>query len=507
MAASQVAPGGQPPIPPLSRVEDNCQASTIRSATSDGTSDRNYTSSSSSAASDECHSDESRSDESRSARDDRHSEEEDDLDDDDDEENQSCASSPESKVRLRHQRPRPGISRENISKRLSLPANIRLPPSYLSMINVNQPADSINWDRPLSRIDRRKNLIEIGFGKQETYQKGVVLGEGTYAIVYEGKSALTGNRVALKEIRLDLEEGAPCTAIREISLLRDLKHSNIVTLHDIIHTHKTITLVFEYLDWDLKHFMEQCQGASKSRSMDLNDVRIFMFQVLRGLAYCHDRRILHRDLKPQNLLINAKGELKLADFGLARAKSLPTKTYSNEVVTLWYRPPDVLLGSIEYTMSIDMWGVGCIYFEMVAGRPLFPGQEPNDQLDRIFKVLGTPNEQNWPGILNEQSPESKNFIEKRAKVRSYQGESWTTKAPRLDHNGRDLLSSLLQYSNCARVQASRAMRHPIFELLGPNVHCLGDTESLFTIPHVRLTRLPAKSQRKESINRRRSHIF
>jgi len=323
------------------------------------------------------------------------------------------------------------------------------------MINVNQPADTTNWDRPLSRIDRRKNLIEIGFGKQETYQKGVVLGEGTYAIVYEGKSSLTGNRVALKEIRLDLEEGAPCTAIREISLLRDLKHGNIVTLHDIIHTNKTITLVFEYLDWDLKHYMEQSQGASKTRSMDLNDVRIFMFQVLRGLAYCHDRRILHRDLKPQNLLINHKGELKLADFGLARAKSLPTKTYSNEVVTLWYRPPDVLLGSIEYTMSIDMWGVGCIYFEMVAGRPLFPGQEPNDQLDRIFKVLGTPNETNWPGILNEQSPESKNFIEKSAKLKTYSGDSWATKAPRLDHNGRDLLSSLLKYSNCARVSPRR----------------------------------------------------
>lgn len=155
------------------------------------------------------------------------------------------------------------------------------------------------------------------------------------------------------------------------------------------------------------------------------------------------------------------------------------------VVTLWYRPPDVLLGSIEYTMSIDMWGVGCIYFEMVAGRPLFPGQEPNDQLDRIFKVLGkilktvfsflyiklsrllkcclgTPNNENWPGILNEQSPESKNFLER--KVKNYSGDSWTAKAPRLDHHGRDLLTSLLKYQNCARISARGAMRHKVFEV-------------------------------------------
>ena len=121
-------------------------------------------------------------------------------------------------------------------------------------------------------------------------------------------------------------------------MLRGLKQANIVTLHDIVHTRTSITLVFEYLDCDLKQYMENV------RTVDTNDVKIFLFQVLRGLAYCHGRRILHRDLKPQNLLINQRGELKLADFGLARAKSIPTKTYSNEVVTLWYRPPDVLLG-------------------------------------------------------------------------------------------------------------------------------------------------------------------
>uniref|UniRef100_A0A8C9FZ76 Protein kinase domain-containing protein n=1 Tax=Pavo cristatus TaxID=9049 RepID=A0A8C9FZ76_PAVCR len=185
---------------------------------------------------------------------------------------------------------------------------------------------------------------------------------GTYATVYKGRSKLTENLVALKEIRLEHEEGAPCTAIREVSLLKDLKHANIVTLHDIVHTDKSLTLVFEYL-------VNSCLWSN-----------LFKCSLLR--------KVLHRDLKPQNLLINEKGELKLADFGLARAKSVPTKTYSNEVVTLWYRPPDVLLGSSEYSTQIDMWGVGCIFFEMASGRPLFPGSTVEDELHLIFRLLG-----------------------------------------------------------------------------------------------------------------------
>ncbi|NWT92727.1 CDK18 kinase, partial [Urocynchramus pylzowi] len=246
-------------------------------------------------------------------------------------------------------------------KRLSLPMDIRLPPEFLQKLQM----ESLELPKPLSRMSRRASLSDIGFGKLETYIKLDKLGEGTYATVFKGRSKLTENLVALKEIRLEHEEGAPCTAIREVSLLKNLKHANIVTLHDIIHTERSLTLVFEYLENDLKQYLENCGNL-----MSVHNVKIFMFQLLRGLAYCHGRKILHRDLKPQNLLINERGELKLADFGLARAKSVPTKTYSNEVVTLWYRPPDVLLGSTEYSTPIDMWGVGCIHYEMVTGRPM-----------------------------------------------------------------------------------------------------------------------------------------
>uniref|UniRef100_A0AAV2M2W7 cyclin-dependent kinase n=1 Tax=Knipowitschia caucasica TaxID=637954 RepID=A0AAV2M2W7_KNICA len=200
------------------------------------------------------------------------------------------------------------FSMEDVSKRMSLPMDIRLPPEFLKKLQLESET-SPSESKPLSRMSRRASLSDIGFGKQETYVKLGKLGEGTYATVFKGRSKLTENVVALKEIRLEHEEGAPCTAIREVSLLKNLKHANIVTLHDIIHTERCLTLVFEYLDSDLKQYLDNCGNL-----MSMHNVKIFMFQLLRGLSYCHKRKILHRDLKPQNLLINDKGELKLADF-------------------------------------------------------------------------------------------------------------------------------------------------------------------------------------------------
>ncbi|XP_016322344.1 cyclin-dependent kinase 14 [Sinocyclocheilus anshuiensis] len=232
------------------------------------------------------------------------------------------------------------------------------------------------------------------FGKADSYEKLEKLGEGSYATVYKGKSKVNGKLVALKVIRLQEEEGTPFTAIREASLLKGLKHANIVLLHDIIHTKETLTLVFEYVHTDLCQYMDKHPGG-----LHPDNVRLFLFQLLRGLSYIHQRYILHRDLKPQNLLISDTGELKLADFGLARAKSVPSHTYSNEVVTLWYRPPDVLLGSTDYSTCLDMWGVGCIFVEMIQGVAAFPGMKDiQDQLERIFLVLGTQSEETWPGV-------------------------------------------------------------------------------------------------------------
>jgi len=364
-------------------------------------------------------------------------------------------------------------NQEEINKRLSLPADLKLPDNFIS-----RQAVSPTLEGPLSRATRRQSLSEIGFGRIDTYTKLDKLGEGTYATVFKGKSRLTDNLVALKEIRLEHEEGAPCTAIREVSLLKDLKHANIVTLHDIVHTDKSLTLVFEYLERDLKQYMDDC-GAI----LAMNNVKLFLFQMLRGLAYCHARRVLHRDLKPQNLLINERGELKLADFGLARAKSVPTKTYSNEVVTLWYRPPDVLLGSTEYSTPIDMWGVGCIFYEMASGRPLFPGSTVEDELHLIFKVLGTPTEDNWPGISRSEELQSYKFPH-------YSPESLVARAPRLDPDGINLLNSFLSFEAKRRVSARDAMKNPYFQSLGSGVALLGDNDSLLGCPGVHLAKDP-----------------
>ncbi|XP_061836363.1 cyclin-dependent kinase 17-like isoform X2 [Nerophis lumbriciformis] len=379
------------------------------------------------------------------------------------------------RVRMRNNNHR-RISNEDINKRLSLPADIRLPEGYLEKFAMNSPP----FDKPMSRRLRRASLSEIGFGKLETYIKLDKLGEGTYATVFKGRSKLTDNLVALKEIRLEHEEGAPCTAIREVSLLKDLKHANIVTLHDIIHTDKCLTLVFEYLEKDLKQYMDDCGSI-----MSVQNVKIFLFQLLRGLAYCHRRKVLHRDLKPQNLLINEKGELKLADFGLARAKSVPTKTYSNEVVTLWYRPPDVLLGSTEYSTPIDMWGVGCIFYEMITGRPLFPGSTVEDELHLIFRILGTPTEETWPGITTSEEFKTYNFPR-------YNAEPLVNHAPRIDNDGHDLLSLLLQFEAKKRVSAEDALRHAYFRTLGEQVQTLADTASIFSIKGIQLQKDPGK---------------
>ncbi|KAK9450463.1 kinase-like domain-containing protein [Limtongia smithiae] len=288
-------------------------------------------------------------------------------------------------------------------------------------------------------------------GSASQYQQLEKLGEGTYATVYKGRNRATGELVALKEISLDSEEGTPSTAIREISLMKELKHENLLSLYDVIHTENKLNLVFEYMDKDLKKYMD---SRGDHGALDSATIKSFMFQLLKGVAFCHDNRVLHRDLKPQNLLINNKGQLKLADFGLARAFGIPVNTFSNEVVTLWYRAPDVLLGSRTYSTSIDMWSAGCIMAEMYTGRPLFPGTTNEDQLQRIFKLMGTPNEHTWPSI--SQLP---NY---RTNFTVYPPQSMHAILPQIDLVGLELLCRMLQLRPESRISARDALKHAWF---------------------------------------------
>ncbi|KAH3671023.1 hypothetical protein OGAPHI_000734 [Ogataea philodendri] len=285
------------------------------------------------------------------------------------------------------------------------------------------------------------------------FQQLEKLGEGTYATVFKGRNRALGTFVALKEINLDSEEGTPSTAIREISIMKELRHENIITLYDVIHTENKLTLVFEYLDKDLKRYMDS-NGYNKSGALEPHVVKSFMFQLLRGIMFCHDNRVLHRDLKPQNLLISSKGELKLGDFGLARAYGIPVNTFSNEVVTLWYRAPDVLLGSRSYSTSIDMWSAGCIMAEMYTGKPLFPGSSNEDQLFKIFRIMGTPNERSWPGVTN--------YPNYRSNFNSFIPQDLHALIPNMDSLALNLLQGLLQMRPELRLSARQALQHAWF---------------------------------------------
>lgn len=304
----------------------------------------------------------------------------------------------------------------------------------------------------------------------ERYQKLEKIGEGTYGIVYKAKDRVTGEMIALKKIRLEAEdEGIPSTAIREISLLKELRHPNIVRLYDVVHTEKKLTLVFEYLDQDLKKYLDVCEGGLEQGIM-----KSFLYQLLRGVAFCHHHRVLHRDLKPQNLLVNREGDLKLADFGLARAFGIPVRSYTHEVVTLWYRAPDVLLGSRKYSTPVDIWSIGCIFAEMCTSRPLFPGTSDKNQLEQIFAGLGLPNEESWPGVVDLPDWAA---LKRRltGSVMPCGAEGHTPETlMRVIKNmevpeGLDLMARMFEYDPAKRITAVQAMEHSYFNDLSESI--------------------------------------
>ncbi|KIY69203.1 Pkinase-domain-containing protein [Cylindrobasidium torrendii FP15055 ss-10] len=289
----------------------------------------------------------------------------------------------------------------------------------------------------------------------ERYSKLEKLGkclEGTYGVVYKARDTKTGRVVAMKKIRLEGEdEGVPSTAIREISLLKELDCEYIVRLFEIVHADSRLYLIMEFVDVDLKRYIDTANKAKNPITLDIS--KRFLHQLTAGLLYCHSHRILHRDLKPQNLLIDRANNLKLADFGLARAFGIPMRTYTHEVVTLWYRAPEVLLGSRHYSTAIDMWSVGTIFAEMVCqGQPLFPGDSEIDQIFKIFQVLGTPTEDTWPGV--SQLPDYKPTFPRWSR------QDLRKMMPHLEEDGIDMILQLLVYDSAKRISAKRAMHHP-----------------------------------------------
>ncbi|CAF0966563.1 unnamed protein product [Rotaria magnacalcarata] len=277
------------------------------------------------------------------------------------------------------------------------------------------------------------------------------IGSGTYAKVYKAFDYKHQREVAIKCMLLDSERyGLLCVVIREINLLLELKHPNIIHLYDVIRRENEIYLIFECMNTDLYQYMIHNQ-----RPLADIQVKVYFYQLLNGLEFCHTNKIFHRDLKPQNLLLDKKGTLKIADFGLARDETILKRAYSKDIVTLWYRPPEVLLGIDIYSSSVDIWSAGCIFAEMLRRAPLFKGDCEISQLFCIFQVLGTPTEKLWPGVSS--------LSNYNCDFPQWPATSSLSKYVHLTNDkAEDILTRCLSYPPEQRLTAKQALQHPYF---------------------------------------------
>ncbi|CAH8457400.1 unnamed protein product [Dicrocoelium dendriticum] len=279
--------------------------------------------------------------------------------------------------------------------------------------------------------------------------------EGTYGVVYRARDKKINEIVALKRLKMEKErDGFPITSLREINTLMKAQHENIVTVREVVvgSNMDKIYLVMDYVEHDLKSLMEIMNGP-----FSVGEVKCLLLQLLRAVRHLHDNWILHRDLKTSNLLLSHQGILKVGDFGLAREYGSPLKHYTEVVVTLWYRAPELLLGVKQYTCPIDLWSVGCIFAEFLLQRPLFPGKGEVDELNIIFRDLGTPTERIWPGV--SQLPGMKKCIFTEYPYNQLR-RRFTEK--QISDQGFDLLNSFLTYCPEKRITAEKALTHAYF---------------------------------------------
>ena len=304
-------------------------------------------------------------------------------------------------------------------------------------------------------------------GEDASYQELSLIGNGAYGTVYKAKDLNTGQVVALKKVRVPLtNDGLPPSTVREIATLKQLErfeHPHIVRLLDVcqgnyLHLPSadgrserldrglTLWLVFEHVERDLASFISSCPRPGIPSHL----VKQMSREILRGVEFLHSHRIIHRDLKPQNLLVSREGRIKIADFGLAKTYDFEMRLTS-VVVTQWYRAPEVLLGC-SYATPVDIWSVGCILAELCRLEPLYPGTSEGDQLDRIFQIIGTPSQEEWP----------ENVSLSWTAFPYRQPKPLAAIIPDLNEDGLELIKNLLMFDPHSRLTAAQALRHRYF---------------------------------------------
>jgi serine/threonine protein kinase len=316
---------------------------------------------------------------------------------------------------------------------------------------------------------------EDDFFEEETtkkdYQKIEKLGSGAYGTVYKALMKKNQKIVAVKRIKINLDtEGIPSSALREISILRNLHHENIEKILDIITTDTKLYMVLEFIEFDLQSFFEKLSQEPKITNYSHEElIKIILKQILKGVEYLHSKKIIHRDLKPQNVLINKDLTIKLADFGLSRKLSFEKRPYTQEVLSLWYRAPELLLGSNIYNEAIDIWSIGCIFGFLILKNTLFEGENEIDQLNKIMKFLGTPN--------FSQIPYYYNFNLNNYQFMYYPQSDFSEKFNNFDENGIDLLKKMLNYDPELRISCKEALAHPYFINKNENNNNLEDNDN------------------------------
>lgn len=289
--------------------------------------------------------------------------------------------------------------------------------------------------------------------------KGKKLGEGTYAIVNLGHSRADPSQlVAIKKIKKQKEytEGLAPDAVRELKHLQELSHPNIISLLSVFSTKdQNVCLVLEFLPLgDLEMLIRD----DKNIRYGTPDIKAWMGMLVRAVWFCHENFVLHRDIKPNNLLIAADGEVKLADFGLARSFSDPYGYMTSNVITRWYRPPELLYGAKYYSGAVDIWSVGTVMAEMVLRVPYLPGNTELDQIRLICQQIGTPTEDNWPGVT--KLPEYIKPADAPVVVPERTKQDFLGTFGTVGDDGVDLLMRTLTLDPRRRITAREMLEHP-----------------------------------------------